>query len=217
MVNILLSYPRSANSWIRYFVEVVTGLPSSQGTFTDSASNNPKSDALVHKSVAKPAAILKRHRFDFEWDHWEIERDFLLVLVRDYRECIIRNIYKNCSKAEYQRRAVDKYMHVIESYHNWSGPKLLTYYEDLITNPAKELNKISKHFGLDVNKTKLFINDLPEHIRKSIILYYPGSITQGMPNKSHYHADRKALSAQNISVLIKKQPAELYVYVKRYE
>ena len=49
MVDVLLSYPRSGNSWVRYFVEIVTGKPTSHGTIKDVQSNILKKDAIVHQ------------------------------------------------------------------------------------------------------------------------------------------------------------------------
>ena len=217
MANVLLSYPRAANSWVRYFVEVVTGLPSSQGTYTDSTSNNPKSDALVHKSMAKPAVIIKRHRFDFEWDKWDENRDTLLVLVRDYKECIIRNNDALCNQPKYQKQSAEAYMHVIKTYHDWKGPKLMVFYEDLLIEPKRELARIAKHLELDGTKAQLFYDDLSQHKTRSIQLYHPGSATQGTAHKLHFHSRRKSQAAQKISVLVAGYPPYLYDYVKRYK
>ncbi len=212
MVNVLLSYPRSANSWVRYFVEVVTDLPSCQATFDVATSNVIKPDALIHSSIAKPASIVKRHRFDFEWDNWDESRDSLVVLVRNYRECIIRNNICNDYSA-----AVESYTHIIDSYHKWSGRKLLVYYEDLILHPIQSFEKISKFLELDEAKSKLFYKELPAHKQRSIVLYLPGSVTQGAPNKLHFHSNRIKSSARQISALINQQPKELLFYIERYK
>lgn len=224
-VNVLLSYPRSGNTWIRYFVEEVSGNPTGQATITDSLSNKPKNNAILHKGSKKPMILLKRHRFDNPWDNWDEKKDTIIVLVRNYRESIIRNALeqreksgmRQCNSPEYHKRAVGKYMHVLDVYNSWSGNKMMLYYEDMILKPFVSFSKIKDFLGLNEEKTKNFCSNYNYHKNNSTKQYKYGSVTSGQKDKLNFHSNNCKKAAADIEKIVLMYPDELLKYIERYK
>src|SRR3989304_1536731 len=96
--NLLLSFPRSGNTWVRYIFEFITKQPTSQGIVNDCQDGILKEDCLSLKlnlgvDISKKCILIKRHRADFTWDSWTKDNCKLLFLLRDYKEAIIRHNY----------------------------------------------------------------------------------------------------------------------------
>ena len=82
MTYLLLSYPRSGNTWIRYFIEHVSERP------TIGYKENYKNfdSPLLCKKYHDPIAI-KRHGLIKD----PVEHDGLILVLRNPKECLLRH------------------------------------------------------------------------------------------------------------------------------
>lgn len=72
------------------------------------------------------------------------EGNKLVLLLRDYKECIA----SHGGKGRDGQCAQGNYWANLNLYHNWSGPKKVVYYEDLMTQTIGELKELLDFFEL---------------------------------------------------------------------
>lgn len=145
MNNILLSYPRSGNHLVRFFIELLSEMP----TYGCIGSNK---DIEIYKNnfsenipfnitnFDKKDCYIKYHNPPSE----NIHTNNLILIIRNPKEVLLRhNKYKlNVSDFEI-------YFKNIDFYNNHKGKKLLLYYEDIITNKTDFINTLYNF--LDIN------------------------------------------------------------------
>jgi len=216
----LLSYPRSGSNWLKYCIEALTNFEVS---------------TLIDCKKITEDIILKDHgHVSNFWNNYS-EFDTIILIVRNYKECITRHIditnYDELKK-EFQNKTpiqsgIDDtdFIMLLDLYDKSKGPKILIYYEDFILNPKKELEKILK-FLLNLNAhIKISLNDFlinfNSHKEKSIQYYrnnFSASITRGDKDKLFYHSkkinieDRKKLD----NFLQHEYPDLFKKYLQRY-
>ena len=66
----------------------------------------------------------------------------LICLVRNYRECIPKLLNFEWDKEKVTRESL-AYLDILKKYDEFSGPKILLYYKDLIQRPRKLLFDLS--------------------------------------------------------------------------
>lgn len=181
---VVLSYPRSGNTWLRYIIESVTGRPS-LGNPADPALDPPLYTRLKELKVdpdAVPAAV-KRH----ELRHMEEadEQRPLIVAVRNYKECIIRQRYHlEESKLPFNLEAESRlYMDPMAYYTGHPGPKLLLFYEDLLDEPVGAITSLARFLDSPEETCSRFLERYEEHRDRSIRAY--PSHTQGRAKIHH--------------------------------
>jgi len=214
-MTLLVSYPRSGNTWIRYIVETISGRPT--------IGDNNAIDVPIHCKVPsititdKRPILFKRHQFR------RGEEGPLIVIVRDYKEAIIRHggkeIFRNGDVCNHKQLlgSIQLYVGVLRRYDEWQEPKMLIYYEDLISKPNREITKLSKFLGLDADKTIAFLTQCDQHKKTSVEYYdsFAGSQTKGEAIKHH----AKSVSQKSLATLtnmMKKHPVLYKKYLRRY-
>ncbi|VAW69033.1 hypothetical protein MNBD_GAMMA10-3149 [hydrothermal vent metagenome] len=182
---VLFSYPRSGNTWLRYIIEVLTGRPSiSPDNIINDRPICIRVGGLDVNREAQPSAI-KYHRLS-EIDENDADQP-LIVVVRNYKECIVRNRY-DLSEREFdfpQEHPV--YLEPLRYYHNFKGSKLLIYYETLMQFPERIIADLASFLKLSEKVSDDFLNDYQAHFKHSL-KGYPGSQTGG--KKISCHAER---------------------------
>jgi hypothetical protein len=152
MENILLSYPRSGNHLVRFFIELLYETP----TYGCKENNN---DREIYKNVFPeevPFNISDIDKKDCYFKYHEpppqnIHSNKLILIIRNPKEVLLRhnnyqlNINNNWSSYE-------TYFENVDYYNNHKGEKLLLYYEDIITNKTNFINTLYEF--LDVNNIK---------------------------------------------------------------
>lgn len=223
--NLLLSFPRSGNSWIRYFLEFISKKPTSIGTVKDCQKGAKKSDPLSIKlglgvDIDEKCIAIKRHRADHDWDTWTKDTCQLVFLMRDYKEAIIRHIEpENVANDADPRKCIGEYMHCLDFYDKFDGRKCLVTYEGMLLHPRIEINKVVEFLGVPKGTYyEEFFKDFETHRKKSVTTYHGGSHTGGEVKNMHQHANSAGkLVVNNISNIIKNEYAELYdKYLKHY-
>jgi len=221
MNNILLSYPRSGNTWIRYALECVTGQPTSIEMVPDCQEGFNKLDSIgsttnLNVDVLKKCIVIKRHRADHHWDSFTKENTNLILVVRSYKEAIIRHlITQNYKDKKVIDKNIDDYIHCLDFYDSFDGNKVLVYYEDLIINEKKEFERIFNFLNLNKDTYQPFFKNIKYHRVESIKNYQPGSVTQGAANKLTFHSNRFRRLSSIVDKKIRYSPM-FNKYLKRF-
>ena len=217
---ILLSYPRSGNTWVRYILEFLSKRPTQGYDHKTDVPLGARTNIGV--DLKAPPIAVKSHRELGGKD------DKLLVIVRDYREAITRHAkageHKTPEKMKKhfiqetggkEHKGVD-YITVIQTYEEFEGDKLLVYYEDLINKPTEQVERIIEFAGIDKRFLTEFLHNYEKHKAASLGAYSPGSHTKGTNLKHH----SSALSSEFVSFMtahVKKAHPELFdKYLKKY-
>lgn len=223
--NVLLSFPRSGNTWLRYAVEFISKRPTCQAPFRRCAAGLEKkgaisSDLNLGVDTKEKAILVKRHRADFKWDTLTKENCRLVLLVRNYKEAVLRHAFasrKQDDEAEL-KKCIEGYLHCLHSYDKFDGDKLLIYYEDIITKPKAEIGRLIDFLGVARGKWfNEFFNNYQHHKNRSLKYYRPaGTMTRGDATKLMWHSQRaKPETLKIIEKGVKRD--EIYLkYLKRY-
>ena len=147
MKNILLSYPRSGNHLVRFFIELLSEKP----TFGGGWETGYRLDIEIYRNKFNediPFNILnsqnsencyyKYHGHESNIDNLKINN--LIFIIRNPREVLLRHEGKN----------YDMYFKDIDIYNNHKGKKLLLYYEDILLDKETFINTL--YDFLEINK-----------------------------------------------------------------
>jgi len=168
----VLGYPRSGNSWVRYILRACAGLPPCH-------------------AHAQSDDFSKIHW----WDHDKCDDRGLILVVRNYKEAIIRHNLINHestpgpnqwswkfifhqSWAPYKTiEPVVSYMHPLLVFlEQWKNrPKKVVYYEDLIQFPEISIRNLCNSISLPYQD---FLDNYEQH-RETCMKDYGESKTDG--------------------------------------
>jgi hypothetical protein len=214
--NWLWHYPRSGSTWYRYCIEALTDRPTNgylTGRDGSSSFNITNKELMSHKS--EDVILYRRggHQ-EIEYQHYDIENDRLILLLRNYKECIPRHLgywgeQKKITAKDLPRfiqetdgsRMEDgdpfglDYMANVIFYDEWKGEKSVFYYEDFMTDPNSVLKETLSFLKEDVSEEKFneFIENYEKHKEDSLQLYRKEihfTMTAGKPleNALKYHS-----------------------------
>ena len=143
MKQILLSYPRSGNHFVRFIIEYISSLPThgsvhritgAIGSDTYICAKQFKNKNLLsHVKIDAPPIIYKYHYIPSETP------GKIILILRDYRECITNH---KAGKLPLDSSGLAGYMELIKYFDQFRGPKLLIYYEELLTMPNTIIKQI---------------------------------------------------------------------------
>ncbi len=146
----LMGYPRSGNHWVRFCLE---NLLSS----ADALNQEPRRYTYWGHNPSR-----------LQLDRADQEKDYLIVIVRNYRECMMRHhnnrddrmldflnfedsYFKQLGQAEqlFESRK-SGYILTLKCYEKWNpATRFLVYYEDLINDPETTLKSLMRFLGQD--------------------------------------------------------------------
>jgi len=143
-MHILLSYPRSGNHLVRFFIELLSEKPTFGG-----ARN--KKDIPIHKNIfsesipfniskdyIKSECYHKIHSLrELQMYYKNTKFDKLILIVRNPREVLLRNTNFIINEEDY-----NKYFESIDYYLNYTEPKKIFYYENILSNKTKFINDL---------------------------------------------------------------------------
>lgn len=176
---LLLGYPRSGISWLRYICRNLYGLEEIGSHWED---DNP---FVWNYDPSTP--FIKRHWLD-DRKYIEDSNIDLILIVRNYKECIVKHnkdkvangmniddIFDRSLSTGYDN-TIPSYIHPLYIYDIWPDNKRkhLVYYEDLMSTEEETIEKLA-YFLQDAkglaNIFYDFIKNLEYHKRYSITLY----------------------------------------------
>ena len=143
MENILLSYPRSGNHLVRFFIELLSEIPTY-------GCHGNKQDIEIYKNVFPEKVPFNISDFDKKDCYIKYHSppsqniNKLILIIRNPKEVLLRHDFYNLNFNGY-----NGYFKNIDYYNNYKGKKLLLYYEDIITNKHEFINTL--YDFLDVN------------------------------------------------------------------
>lgn len=152
-MNYIISYPRSANSFIRYAIEKLIKRPTldCMGRTDDLCETVTfKSSVPVLRKEHYKRDIIKR-----------ADIDKLILLVRNYKDVFISQNFRFTSVNEMKAKEISytfhmsdkkpfnslksffqEYYGLLEFYDNFKKDKMLLYYEDIISNNYEAIKKV---------------------------------------------------------------------------
>lgn len=213
----LLSFPRSGNTWIRYCLEVLTQrltfdlgrpkLPTSLPLSLQGTSSLDQDKDFVYKAhfIQEMQLEEKKH-----------PDDRLILLLRNPREIFLRqrgSLPKEedfTDSYKWYEITFSKYFDLISVYEKWDSEKrLLLYYEDLIENPRKELEKLLGFLKEDLNLDS-FIESFEEHQKTGLKLYSFHGGSKSSIEKNYYSQQIDQQAQKEFDSLVEKYSPDLY-------
>lgn len=190
----LLSFPGSGNTWTRYCIEFITKRPTGEAIYLfPMQKDNRRMDCPLNNNFplgvdydAPP--VIKIHNIK---DRFPIgENDYLIVVVRNYKESLLRHLGSDGARARATLQDPDNmYTGALRTYHHWPKERrLLIYYEDFMQFPEKTLYQLADFFQTGHELIPPFIADLEKHRKNGINIYEHTSVTHG--KDLHYHGNR---------------------------
>jgi hypothetical protein len=193
--NIILSYPRSGNHLVRFFVEMLSETP------TLGCLNNELTDREMFRiqySEELPFNIKKRK----EWNDVYRKVHFideltqldqvnkLIFIIRNPREVmlshsqmdldiILKDKYEGQQK-DHSDRSFTNYFRIIDYYNKCKGKKLLLFYEDNMIDTRGFIEKLYDFLEIDSPEKKKYVLDNIDYLFKASASYS----SQGGGNKS---------------------------------
>jgi Sulfotransferase domain len=196
-VLFLVSFPRSGSHWTKNILQIIGEIPIYPlcGTYD---LENPLNVDLNFDNV--PCFVMHN-------PHWikgaSTTENQLIVIVRDYKECFLRQAKAEKSSIDYETISQLKfngqkygnfYCDIIDLYDNWDvNKRLLIYYEDLINCPYSTLTIIFSFLKIDHLRVISFMNNFETYKKLSISHYNKiqqnegGAMSEG--NSTSYHSN----------------------------
>ena len=139
-----LSYPRSGANWLRYIARHLLQVDKHY------IETDEPNDIYIKTHILSRTETQKCNR-----------GRGLILLLRDFKECIVSHLHENAV----QIPAIKQYLTCIQTFDDWSSPKLLIYYHDLILRPCQTVVKLAKFFDppIDTTKVQEFCDSLEKH------------------------------------------------------
>jgi len=199
MQYLIASYPKSGNHYVRYLVEWLTKNPT-HGTgdlawmhkFDKPIFVRLHNEGHYIGGSYRPenAIAVKRHNINQIILDEKIKKLKMILIVRNYKEVMVRFAggfrRKPPKLSDKQTRHLSWYAGLIELFEYLIQPKLLLYYEDLITTPSRSIRILSDFLGNDtVNDPTGLIKNHKYHKQQSLVAC-GDQITKG--NATIYHS-----------------------------
>lgn len=148
--NVLLSYPRSGNHLCRFFIELLSEIP----TFGCKGNSN---DIEIFKNKFNEPIPFNIQPFDkndcyFKYHVPPPKAKNLILIVRNPREVLLRN----CDN-KINLNSFNNYFNLIDFYNNHTGKKMVLFYEDILTNKVEFINKLYTFLELDNFEKKNYV------------------------------------------------------------
>ena len=197
----LLSYPRSGNTWIRFCLEYLTKRPSL--TFKEKEGDVevfslPLGLRFDLGVDLKKKCIWKVHTGDTMDLICKVtpKRDKLILVLRDHKECIIRELRDLPTVMRSLQNSNCSYFQNLKIYDRWNPEnRLLVYYEDFVKNPEEVLKQLLQFLKEDPVLLAEFMEQYETWRERSLVFYktYVGP-TESEGIDLHHHANQLSLS-----------------------
>lgn len=114
----------------------------------------------------------------------------LISLVRDPLEAIVRQSIAATERpplpGSEARSSASRWVNVLKQHEQWTGPKIVIRYEDLVREPGPVVLRIAAVLRLEncEDRVQQFLDNLEEHYEASL-RSYSLSLTQGILSTRH--------------------------------
>jgi len=216
---LLLSYPRSGNSLVKYFIKrSIKATTVHDCLYQRNIKYNKTVDPSWEKKQLKAGNILFKEHFSKNCKSFDPNSDSLVFVIRNYKECIFRHNKKRAlNSVDYRKSEMQKYLDNLKFYDEWSGKKVMLYYEDLIVNFKKYYMPILDIVSVDRKEHNGLFANLAYHKNACLKQYDKVCGSQSKGKTAIFHS--KTLPKNLIKEMDKyaKKDKELYSrYLTRY-
>lgn len=151
--DLLLSFPRSGNHWVRFILEFFTGMPTK-----GCGRRDVEIYRNLFKSLISPLWHVENKGFYFCYKHhggmnsqwlWTENWNSVLLLIRDFRECMLSRSEHSKRNNSAMERTIRRYLNNLLLYQQSTIPKLHLHYESLIADPRASISSILAFYGID--------------------------------------------------------------------
>lgn len=201
MGTMLISYPRSGNTWIRYCIEELTNKPTAGYRGKD----------MFEPKLPLPPIVVKSHLLNKQ--KLPPNTNALILLYRNPLYVIARHL-GNDAFSEFEA-GIGLYMHIIEEYHQFQGKKINLQYEFIIENPREALNKITGVLGIGEENIDGFLANLDYH-QKECVKKYNSRYGKSLTSKTGFISDKINYPTEGSNLLKQKYPKLSKIYLSNY-
>ena len=161
--NILLSYPRSGNHLCRFFIELLSGIPTlgCLGNENDIEIYKNKFKENIPFNIKKDYnrndSFIKMHKIDKDLFSFIKELNLvnkIILIIRNPKEVLLRNGFMNFT-GEFNNYEI--YFKLIDQFNQINGKKIIIYYEDMINNKEKFINILYNFLDLNNEEKKKYV------------------------------------------------------------
>jgi hypothetical protein len=160
-MSVLLSFPRSGNHLVRFFIELLTEKPTLgiiinsddtpiyQNEFPEEVPFNIKELSSYNKNDL----YVKWHQVP------KTNPETLIFIVRNPREVLLR--HHNYKFVNSGWCCYDSYFRSVEYFQNFNGKKICFFYEDIITDKIRFIEELYAFLGCEnVSKKDYVLNNI---------------------------------------------------------
>ncbi len=229
-----LSFPRTGTTWTLNSIQYLTRrytpridyFPLSESISRFPFNNMQDFNFLFLDLDASKPPIYAVHTPEY-LDKLCPKKNNLIMVVRDYREALLRSAKYNQEGAlnfeQIDRDRINTYLNLLVYYENWPGRKLIYRYEDLVLRPWVCMKKILKFLGEPIDRLGEYQANIDDLRARAVIGYHAknenkgGSISNG--KDIHHHArncDPKLVRILDKSVKTLASPLIWKKYLARY-
>jgi len=148
--NVLLSYVGSGNHLVRFFIELLTERPTLgwRGAQGDVPICNAVFEEPVPFNITQASIPIFRKEHGVPENQHLVEQ--LILIVRNPKEVLVRQVGINLftledgiltEPQELQKHSIN-YASMVKYYVDFKGPKLLIFYEDMITKKEEFIQQL---------------------------------------------------------------------------
>jgi len=173
----LLSYPRSGNTWVRYWLEYITKRPTfyrlSQDPKDQPLACIAGSDFEINPLLPPIEKVHERNEIKADMKY-----DILIVIVRNPKEALARQGHKliTCSflSGVGCQGHVDPriYFDILQLYSEWDPQRrIMVFYEDMVAYPRKTIDTVISFLGNSCEKVDEFMKNYAFHRANALRIY----------------------------------------------
>ena len=164
MADYLISFPRSGNHLVRFFIELLTERP------TRGCSGN-SNDVPIHMNIFTEKVPFNITNNDFVFEKYHnvpptptpTSNNKIILILRNPQEVLIRQLGCQINIAGY-----NNYFKLIDYFLAHTGQKLLLFYEDIITNRIEFINTLCRFLGIvNIEKKEYCVDNIDKLFRLS--------------------------------------------------
>lgn len=189
-MKLLLSYPRSGNHLVRFFIELLSEQPTLGviGSQLDVPLYKNQYKSAIPFNIEQDAEFVNTDTY-YRKSHLEITDytniDEMIFILRSPRECLLRHNGFTVWNQNSNWHSYEAYFKLVDSYLNYPGKKCLFFYEDITKHRTQFVQQL--YDFLDINNPSK-LDYIMENIDKLYELCVTGTGRYWEPNRSNGNA-----------------------------
>ncbi len=197
--NVILSYPRSGNHFIRYIIELLTERPTLGLTSQDGPIHERHGPKLLPDITNNDPIAVKTH-----WtSDIKFNADSLILILRNPVEAILSARYethfkKACCEESVSSKILadykfdsDRFVMNLEYFIKFEGPKEIILYEDLVGDKYEKcIDSMSRIFNFEESKVNDLVSNFGKYRIDSMKITNRKPISLSKKSSNEFYADK---------------------------